>query len=318
MATSGSSSSETTFVSAENEQKQSPDTPPKLPALVKSFKRHGITELTDRSPGTGPDILIISLGSTCDDFEKDYKELLQRLEKNASVVRAKSCYSAVTWLGYNTPDVVLITDGAIQRENQEYKNVWAAVVSYMQRGGLAILCGYAAAELTPVHEGRFWNAADLDWSLSTFHYLSFGFESDCCNHKLQMKVDLPERVPRAELPKLLEGYARTIIVNEESQIIYAFDENHFYYNKDSPLEKAAMAFGRVGNGGLIYLGETSHSRETQCALMVFCGFSSPDLIHFDECHDSTIMSTTLSEDEMSWTVTRINGTEERCTYTRRE
>lgn len=298
MATSRSSS-EATFVTAGNDpwHPSTSGTRSKPATLLTSMVHHSITSLTNRS--SDPDILIISLSNARDDFDKDHKVLLQRLADNACVHRATSCYQVVTWLGLHTPDIVLITDGDISKKKQEYKNTWDAVISYMRRGGLAILCGTATADLGMTEDANFFRRAKLLW-----------FVSDACNGapdwKLQRVDSLPEEVTHTELPKAFPAPSRPVRGVPAREALYL---------KLDPWS-ASMAVGRFGEGTLIYVGNSTHSPKTQQALMVFCGFSSPELIHFGPEHDTRVVETILSEDKMSWVIKRADGSEEHCTYER--
>lgn len=295
-----SSSSDMTFHSAKADQSElpNPDHRSTSAILTTNITSLRITELTDRSPG--PTILIISLNSL-NQFEKDYKVLLERLEANADVYRATSCYQVVSWLERRTPDTILITDATITTQAQECKNAWDAVIEYMRAGGLAILCGYTAAEISKMNAKLSFSRAGLSW----FN----GFYEAFSRYNLHDHVSLPAGINMTALPTIYEGSMLPLYTDRSGEAIFARK------NGNGGMV-TAIAAGRIAEGTLIYVGNTSYSLEMQTAPMVFCGFSSPELVHFGPEHNTRVVETIVSEDLKGWIIKRADGSEEQCTYER--
>ncbi|KAF8535384.1 hypothetical protein BDD12DRAFT_855523 [Trichophaea hybrida] len=220
-----------------------------------------------------PNILAISL-----DFEDMVKEisvdLWSTLKSCANVVTASSAEQATELLGSLHLQAVLLTDAAVAK-GTKYENVCNLLSTYVQNGGIVIMCCIFSNFIGPDEFDNWLRQRwGLNWLFSDYHRTTFYLNP--AGENLSHKPGLPNSYSMKAVS--LKG------VEERSKIYHPTGASNtqslvFSSQPVKDLSQAAVAYQKVGNGWLGYVGDVNSEKESTAVVMAMCG-----LVKGDACY----------------------------------
>ncbi|KAG7127626.1 hypothetical protein HYQ44_000047 [Verticillium longisporum] len=146
-----------------------------------------------------------------------------------------------------TPTVILLTDAALTKK---YSEVWNAVIAYVRGGGIAIAMGLFSSFVRPNDIGPLFAKAGLRWSVGNYHRMNVSFNSEA------LEATLPAEY--SQKAQFLKGV-------DAGAVLYGFDDE---FGEGT---EAAIAFARVGDGKIGYVGDVNAEEGTTATIIAMCG-----------------------------------------------
>lgn len=162
------------------------------------------------------------------------------------------------------PDVVLITDeGITKRENAQ---VWDAVLEYVRGGGTAILMGVFSGMTKVPDFAAFFAKAGLSWDSASYHRTTVHLNRGAVAEELRGRLPASYSQKAVNLTNVAD-VAAWYGPDEMSHI-----ESHvFRPDNIRNLDEVPVAFGKVGQGNLGYIGDVNNEKESETVVLAMCG-----------------------------------------------
>ncbi|KAK7429437.1 hypothetical protein QQZ08_004029 [Neonectria magnoliae] len=214
-----------------------------------------------------PLILLVSL-SHQHFFDEMYANLLSAIHAKANVQRVKKATSALHQLSRQpAPSAVLVTDeGPSVPENAE---VWEAVLQYVRQGGTAVVMGHFPSFVLPANIEPFFAKAGLPWASGPYHRTTLQLNRDATGYNPAANL-ASEYSQKALYVKNVALSDSLYVTDEDSRI----ESSVFGPDKVNTPGETPVAFTRVGNGKLGYLGDVNAEEGSDTVILAMCGLSA--------------------------------------------
>ncbi|KAI0552683.1 hypothetical protein F4679DRAFT_533500 [Xylaria curta] len=180
-------------------------------------------------------------------FNDLYASLISKITAKAKLDRATTQKAALDMLTQNPPpSTILVTDGGVA----SYMKVWERVIDCLRGGSTVVL---AAGFSSFVNEGQFnrcFGKIGLPWKRGAYHRTDVSLLPGVVNDRLKKQL-LPTYSQKA---LYVQGVAR-------SDVWYAGDER----------DEVAVAFTKVGNGMLGYVGDVNGEDGSEAVVLAMLG-----------------------------------------------
>jgi hypothetical protein len=220
-------------------------------------------ELRAAVPASPKTITAISLNQQPWFYDR-FGGLMDSIESKVAFEATTSKAAALSKLT-ERPDVVLITDeGITELENAQ---VWDAVLEYIRGGGTAILMGSFSSMTKGPNFAPFFAKAGLSWDSASYHRTTV--------HHLNRSAVAEEL--RGRLPASYSQTAVNLKNVADVAAWYGSDEmSHIESHVFRPdnirnLNEVPVAFGKVGQGNLGYIGDVNNEKESETVVLAMCG-----------------------------------------------
>ncbi|KAK3369417.1 hypothetical protein B0T24DRAFT_632538 [Lasiosphaeria ovina] len=154
----------------------------------------------------------------------------------------------------------MITDEALAN-NSDYAQVWEAALQYVREGGTCVIMGDFSSFVKPLLVKQFFAKAGLWWDTGSYRRATLALKPSI------MGPDLAVKLPRRYGPKALN------VQNvAHGDIWYHTDEISAV--KDLGLDdigETPVAFARIGNGRLGYVGDVNAEEDSGTIILAMCG-----------------------------------------------
>ncbi|ROT37855.1 hypothetical protein SODALDRAFT_340197 [Sodiomyces alkalinus F11] len=190
-----------------------------------------------------PRIILLSL-SLLGFFDEMYDALLRELGSKAHVQRVKKATSAMRLLSEQPPpSAILVTDEGLTLP--ENAHVWDAVVRYVREGGPAVVTGHFSGQVLPPDMKPFFAAVGRDVAARL----------------------APRYSQKALFVRNVTPEQSWYVSNEESVV----ESMVFPPTSVNTPQETAVAFARVGDGKLGYLGDVNAEKDSDAVILAMCG-----------------------------------------------
>ncbi|KAG0221292.1 hypothetical protein BGW41_006993 [Actinomortierella wolfii] len=198
-------------------------------------------------------------------FGEMYGPLLTALRAKAEFQQIEQSTLAIESLSQlPEPSAVLITDEALTL--QENSAVWEEVLTYVHRGGTAIVMGLFPSFVEPDSIQPFFSRAGLSWEAGSYHRTTLALNRAAVDEAVASK--LPQRYSQ-----------KAVFVNNVAP------ENMWYKTDDSSsvesvvfpptsannFGETAVAMATVGRGKLGYVGDVNAEDGSNAVVLAMCG-----------------------------------------------
>ncbi|KAK0717701.1 hypothetical protein B0T26DRAFT_645480, partial [Lasiosphaeria miniovina] len=157
------------------------------------------------------------------------------------------------------PSAAMIADEA---NNSDYAQVWEAVLQYVREGGTCVVMGDFSSFVKPLLMKQFFAKAGLFWNQSSYRRAALALKPST------MGPDLAVKLPSWYGPKAVSVQNNVA----HGDIWYHADEISAV--KDLGLDdmgETPVAFARVGNGRLGYVGDVNAEEDSDTIILAMCG-----------------------------------------------
>ncbi|KAH6649480.1 hypothetical protein F5144DRAFT_607639 [Chaetomium tenue] len=183
-----------------------------------------------------------------DMFQSIYGSLIAKITPKATMERATKPEVALTMLnGEPPPSVILVTDGAITRQQK----LCERVIDLLRGGTTVILAGCFSSMVTQGQFNRFFARLGLPWQRGSYQRESVELRPQVVGDRLA-----------ARLPSSYSQKALFVANVESSEVWYAERETS---------NEAAVVFSKVGAGKLGYVGDVNGEEGSEAVVLAMCG-----------------------------------------------
>lgn len=224
-------------------------------------------------PTDKPAIMLLSLKRE-PHFDTTYSNLLAHLGTNALIKATNSASAALDHLAANQPAAILITDAALvggAPRSAAFASVLAQLAGYVRRGGTAVFCCHFAS-YAPMDalDGFFGDAFGLPWRRGEYYRTTFALNAAAARHvgQAQQRRRLAaaysqKAVHLRDVQSAQAVYLPTAESKLESLVFTAESiEDH---------EQTPVAWARVGEGWVGYVGDVNAEEESDGVILAMCG-----------------------------------------------
>ena len=212
---------------------------------------------------TTPRIFLLSL-SQQPFFDEQYSRLIDKLALHATLQRASKPTAAINYLANNRPAAVLITDEGITIP--KYAAVLEKVAVYARSGGTVVFMGHFSSFVHPEDlENLFRTHFDLPWKRGDYYRTT-----------VHLSPDVPH-IAKAGLPAAYSQKTLFLKNVASDAALYSPSSESVTQSLVFPsqpvtdLSQAAVAFGKVGEGWVGYLGDVNAEVGSDAVIMAMCG-----------------------------------------------
>lgn len=216
------------------------------------------TQLPQRAvpPSDSTSVLNIALNKV-PWFDDMYGSLMQSISSRARVETATTPETVLQQLA-TRPSAVFITDEALTVD--KFSTVWDAVIEYIREGGTAVIGGSFTGFVLPLDMGPFFAKAGLPWENASYTRNTGVLNTNA------VPEDLVKRLPsdfyqKAVSIKNVDGHAAWYAVCDEVVPPKKFDK----------VKEAPVAFAKVGEGNLGYVGDVNNEEEACTIIRAMLG-----------------------------------------------
>lgn len=148
----------------------------------------------------------------------------------------------------------------------ENAHVWEAVLQYVRGGNICVVMGHFPAFVLLDNIKPFFAKAGLPWESGPYHRMTLVLNAEATDQ------DLATRLPSQHSQKPL--FVKNVAPADSSYVTNAgsLTESRVIppENADTP-GKTAVAFARVGDGKLGYVGDVNAEKGSDAAILAMCG-----------------------------------------------
>lgn len=181
-------------------------------------------------------------------FEACFGSLVTEITSKANLEQVTTAEAAIRMLSHDAaPSVILITDGAIARQ----KKVFECVADCLSRGTTVVLCGCFSGMVNEGQFSRVFAKLGLSWTRGSYH---------------RGTVNLRRDAVEAETANRLPGS-----YSQKAQFVTGLDQSAIWYAEHRSSTEAAVAFAKVGQGRLGYIGDVNGEEASNTVVMAMCG-----------------------------------------------
>ncbi len=218
-------------------------------------------------------------------FDKSYLKLFKMLcEEELIINRAKTADHALELLAQTTFLVILVTDEGITEEKNA--KVLEKVLEYLKGGGLVIIGQHFPAFVTDmdVFDKFFNEKLELPWRHGDLQRTSFMFNSGCALPKETFEDAMPDgpfsmKARQIRDARVEEKIFVPVPTGPRGSDSLDYDSEHTIDKfKGFPVgymeqAQAAVACAKVGQGSLVYIGDTNKETDTYIIIMALLGYA---------------------------------------------
>jgi len=210
------------------------------------------------SPQTLPKVLVLALSEFTEDMTLDF------LKNKADTTFVTAESEASTYLQSQRFTAVLAVDPVI---TQKSPNLRRQITTFAKTGRRIILCHFFSSFIRPTEFDRYMQTEwDLPCRFEDYHHMDFYLNQDGVN--LCHEPDLPSYYSmKAVSLKLVESPSKIYHPQETSTV----QSNVFSATHIGDLSQAAVAFTRIGDGWLSYIGNVNDEGETLTLILAMIG-----------------------------------------------
>ncbi|KAF8417579.1 hypothetical protein EV426DRAFT_622626 [Tirmania nivea] len=210
------------------------------------------------SPQTLPNVLVLALSEFTEDMSLDF--LKNRVDVTFVTTESEAC----TNLQSQQFTAILVVDPIIA---QAAPSLRRQVTTFARSGGKVILCHFFSSFIRPMDFDRYMQAEwDLPWRFGAYGRTDFYLNPEGVS--LCQEPDLqPCYSMKAVSLKSVQPSSRIYQPRETSRI-----QSHvFPATPIADLSQAAIAFAKVGNGWLGYIGDVNDEADTLTVILAMIG-----------------------------------------------
>jgi hypothetical protein len=207
------------------------------------------TVVVASSSSEKPTILLVSLAAV-DSFNSQYASLINTLNERTNLKKSKTAAGTARFLESNTPDAIIITDQGLTRA--EGKTVIEKLATYVRAGGLVIVgLHFPQYSSGPAFKAFFrnfgvpWEAADL------------------ATH--QVRFNVGSELPGKATPIAISPYTAKVLLVKN-----ALPREKIVVPVERQVQ-AAVVGAKVGEGFVVYAGDTNPGPEADQIILSLCG-----------------------------------------------
>ncbi|KAF4544425.1 Transcription factor [Lasiodiplodia theobromae] len=228
-------------------------------------------------PTEKPVVMLLSLKGE-PHFDTMYSNLLAHLSTNARIKASNSASATLDHLAANQPAAILITDAALVGGAAPRSDAFASVLEklngYVRAGGTAIFCCHFASYAPPVDgalDGFFADAFGLPWRRGSYYRTTFALNAAAARHVGQAQ-QRRRRLAAAYSQKAV--HLRDV---ESAQAVYLptaeskLESLVFTAESIEDREQTPVAWARVGEGWVGYVGDVNAEEESDEVILAMCG-----------------------------------------------
>ncbi|KAK0746074.1 hypothetical protein B0T18DRAFT_438143 [Schizothecium vesticola] len=177
-----------------------------------------------------------------------FGSFVNRITSKAMLTRAATPGAAIRMLSFeNRPSTILITDAAITRQ----RHVFERVADCLFQGTTVLLCGFFNS-MVHVDEFRcFFAKLGLPWTRGSYHRTTVSMRRGVIGDPLA------SRLPTS--------------YSQKAVFVKNIDRSAAWYAEHESSDEAAVAFARVGQGMLGYIGDVNGEEMSTSVVMAMCG-----------------------------------------------
>lgn len=225
-------------------------------------------------PTEKPAIMLLSLNRE-PHFDTMYSNLLTHLSTNATIKATNNASAILDHLAANQPAAILITDAALVGPTHEaFSAVLSALAEYVRRGGTAIFCCHFASHAAPdALDGFFGAAFGLPWRRGEYYRTTFALNAAAAKHvvvggKAQQRRRLAAAYSQkaVHLQDVANAQAVYLPTAESKLESLVFTAERIEDRAQTP-----VAWARVGEGWVGYVGDVDAEGESDEVVLAMCG-----------------------------------------------
>ncbi|KAL8344121.1 hypothetical protein RB601_004578 [Gaeumannomyces tritici] len=181
-------------------------------------------------------------------FDSVHGGLVTRLNSKTSVQRASSTQGALAKLGETPPPpIIFIADGAISRETK----LWQRVIDRLRGGATVILGGLFSSMTRPSDVERMFSMVGLPWKVGTY-----------TRETTKLRKGVLDSTATAGLP---------VEYSQKAVFLQNVDKAARLYVREDKETDVAVAFAKVENGRLAFIGDVNREEGSAKVIMAMCG-----------------------------------------------
>ncbi|KAL8403477.1 hypothetical protein RB594_008654 [Gaeumannomyces avenae] len=181
-------------------------------------------------------------------FDSIHEGLVTRLNSKTSVQRASSVQDALAKLDESPPPpIIFIADGAISRETK----LWQRVIDRLRGGATVILGGVFSGMATLSDIDRMFSVVGLPWKVSAY-----------TRETTKLRKGVLDSTATAGLP---------VEYSQKALFLKNVDKAARLYVREDKETEVAVAFAKVENGRLAYIGDVNREEGSAKVIMAMCG-----------------------------------------------
>lgn len=223
-----------------------------------------------------PTILAISLDHV-EMVESIHQHLWDAIRSRADLVFASNMNDAFNFL-VRSPHAVLLADSAVAKCREENSFISTQLLEYVRNGGTVVMCCAFTSFISPDNFTKWISKKwGLEWTFSdyvrTIFFLNPAADNLCRSPGLAANYSM-----KAICLKGVEEKAKIYHPTKASFI----QSSVFLPEQVSDTSQAAVAFQKVGNGWLGYIGDANSEDSTIPVVLAMCGLMSIDACFYCE------------------------------------
>lgn len=221
------------------------------------------------APLQKPNILLISLQ---DPLDLLHAPLVDALLQVSNVKRAETETAAVEVIVNTSLRAIIITDESLTEPTDENEELFLAVKSYLEGGGLVILGLYFPGNVDWAKMGFFFEDFGLSWRAGDYIRETCQINHACVFPKSLRLTSLPVEFSVKALhirgAKKTERMFITFPDSEDEELAI----RGLLGDREQRVQAAVVA-GNVGAGVMVYCGDLNGQPHTYALIMALCGFT---------------------------------------------
>ena len=162
-----------------------------------------------------------------------------------------------------------VTDEALTLA--ENRRVWEAVLTYIRKGGIAIAMGLFSSFVKPKKLKPFFSRAGLAWDVGSYHRTTLFLNSQAMDENIARRM-LPEYSQKAQFVKNVASgdiWYKPDSNSVVESVVWALVNGH---RETANIEgETAVAFAKVGDERLGYLGNVNVKAGLDIVMLAMCG-----------------------------------------------
>jgi hypothetical protein len=207
-----------------------------------------------------PRVLIISLDANSW-FNESYQRTLDKLNTRAALDYATTPDSVLQTLAVQPPQVVLVTDGSVA----QHRNVRTKLFDYVHRGGILVLMGNFSSLTRPSDMDKFFREAGLPWTKAEYLRTTV-YRND--TERTLLHSSLPSSYSQKAV------FLANVSINDAWYLPTDSSRTEslvFHSEQVQDLQQTPVAFAKLGNGKLGYVGDVNGEEGSDAVVLAMCG-----------------------------------------------
>jgi hypothetical protein len=212
-----------------------------------------------------PVIFAFSLGDPSQQaiLQDVHGRLMDKIARKAVLKQAGNTQEALDLVnGDNRPKAIFVTDPGITTTKNDI--VSDKLVDFARNGGIVVLGGLFSSSIRPSDLRRYFKKWDLSWKDGSYHRTTVALNQTAGG------------VPRSELPSSYSQKALFLANVDSNAAWYLPTESSVVESRVFPpgpvaTSETPVAFTKVGNGWLGYIGDVNAEEDTDAVVLGMLG-----------------------------------------------